>query len=225
MYKYPRTLHFQFSPEIHSDDKVIHLKDLGNFISQEYIIGEKLDGQNNCLKGFLNFLKKFGGVFARSHAQETKLPWDTYIINWYHSYKYSLLNDHAYFIENLFAEHSIVYENLDSYMFLFNIVDLESNMFLSWDDIEAEANRLSLKTPEVLYRGKFNSMAEVKEWMDREIHKPSKYGSQREGFVMRPVNAFPVEDFQKVVGKYVRQGHVQTDEHWTKNWKQATLKK
>ena len=27
----------------------------------------------------------------------------------------------------------------------------------------------------------------------------------------------------KVVGKYVRKGHVQTDEHWTKNWKQAKL--
>ena len=50
MKKYPRTFHFQFSPEIHSDDKVISLKYLGNFLQDEIIITEKLDG-SNCVDG------------------------------------------------------------------------------------------------------------------------------------------------------------------------------
>lgn len=225
MTKYPRTLHFYFSPEIHSDDKVVHIKDLGNFISQEYIITEKMDGQNNCAKGLNTKTSNYDGIFARSHAQETQLPWDSYIIAWYHNFKYSLKENTWYFIENLFAEHSIVYENLDSYMFLFNLYDTNSKMILSWDEIEEEAKKLNLNTPEVLFRGTFNSIAEVKIWMDREIKKPSKYGKEREGFVMRPANEFPIQDFSKVVGKYVRTGHVQTDSHWTKNWKQAKLNK
>ncbi len=36
--KYPRTLHLPFSPEIHSDDKVMNLKDVENILNQEYVI-------------------------------------------------------------------------------------------------------------------------------------------------------------------------------------------
>lgn len=223
--KYCRTLHFNFSPEIHDDDKVVHMKNLGNFLNREYVILEKLDGQNNCLKGLETITNSYPGVFARTHAQETKLPWDHILISWYHNNKYNLKDNIWYFVENLFAEHSIKYEKLDFYFFLFNLYNPINNMFLSWDEVEFEAKRLGLKTPKVLFRGTFNSMSEVKQWMDREIRFPSEYGEEREGFVMRPVEAFNANDFSKVVGKYVRKGHVQTDEHWTKNWKQAKLLK
>lgn len=46
MKKYPRTFHFSFSPEIHSDDKVINEKHLQNFLNNEIIITEKIDGGN-----------------------------------------------------------------------------------------------------------------------------------------------------------------------------------
>ena len=35
-----------------------------------------------------------------------------------------------------------------------------------------------------------------------------------EGFVMRNTNSFRYLDFQKNVAKFVRKGHVQTDQHW-----------
>ena len=88
--KYPRTLHLPFSPEIHSDDKVMNLKDVENILNQEYVILEKMDGQNNCLKGLNTNNGNYGGVFARTHTQETQLPWDSYLINWYHQNKYNL---------------------------------------------------------------------------------------------------------------------------------------
>lgn len=221
--KYPRTLHLPFSPEIHSDDKVMNLKDVENILNQEYVVLEKMDGQNNCLKGLNTNNGNYGGVFARTHTQETQLPWDSYLINWYHQNKYNLKDDNWYFIENLFAEHSIVYEKLDTYMFLFNIYNNKTNIMLSWNDIELEANRLGLRTPEVIKICKFNSLKEIENLLNNEIKKPSKYGNNREGFVIRPLNEFNISNFSNLVFKYVRNGHVQTDEHWTKNWKKATL--
>lgn len=36
----------------------------------------------------------------------------------------------------------------------------------------------------------------------------------QEGFVMRLSSEFMLDDFQKSVVKWVRMGHIQTDEHW-----------
>jgi hypothetical protein len=38
--------------------------------------------------------------------------------------------------------------------------------------------------------------------------------TQCEGFVIRVVDGFWYEDFNKSVAKYVRASHVQSDEHW-----------
>lgn len=51
----------------------------------------------------------------------------------------------------------------------------------------------------------------------------STYGDTIEGIVIRNADSFPLEDFSKNVVKYVRKNHVQTDEHWKKNWKRAKL--
>lgn len=221
--KYLRTFHLPFSKEVFSDDKVILKKHLENFIGKRVLILEKLDGQNNCCKGPVKNKGIYPGVYARTHAQETQLPWDSYIIAWYHNYKYSLNEDTWYFFENLFAKHSIEYNRLPSYMHLINLYNPETNEFAAWKDVQAEAKRLDLYSAPVLFDGVFDSINEVQDWMDKRISGPSVYGDVIEGFIIRPAEAFKAEDFTKVVAKYVRNGHVQTDEHWTKNWKQASL--
>ena len=40
---------------------------------------------------------------------------------------------------------------------------------------------------------------------------------------MRLANEFPINEFSHSVCKWVRPNHVQTDEHWTRNWKKAEL--
>ena len=42
---------------------------------------------------------------------------------------------------------------------------------------------------------------------------------------MRITDSFALDYFPHYVCKYVRANHVQTNEHWTKNWKQAKLLK
>lgn len=44
-----------------------------------------------------------------------------------------------------------------------------------------------------------------------------------EGFVIRAAKGFPLDEFDRHVAKYVREGHVQTDESWRRTWKQAKL--
>jgi hypothetical protein len=46
-----------------------------------------------------------------------------------------------------------------------------------------------------------------------------------EGIVTRNADGYAVSDFADNVFKYVRKGHVKTDEHWTRSWKRARLKK
>ena len=47
----------------------------------------------------------------------------------------------------------------------------------------------------------------------------NKSNNEVEGFVVRNIDSFKYEDFSKNVGKYVRANHVQTNQHWTENWK------
>jgi len=217
MKKYPRTFHFQFSPEVHDDDKVISMRYLGNFLQDEIVILEKLDGANSCLKGHQ-------GVFGRSHTLPTKEPWYDHLKGLYYSKLDNLNPDYWYFGENTYAIHSIKYTDMDSYFYLFAIYDTVNKIWLSWDDLVEEAKRVDIPTVPVLFRGTVISMAEVNKWMDKHITDESQLGGELEGFVMRVTKAIPGDKFNEFVAKYVRKGHVQTDDHWTKNWKPQTLK-
>jgi len=50
-----------------------------------------------------------------------------------------------------------------------------------------------------------------------------KNGDTKEGVVIRKVGGFDNDQFPKNVAKLVRENHVQTDQHWTRNWKKAEL--
>jgi hypothetical protein len=218
MKKYPRTYHLPFSPEVHSDDKVIPMEFLNNFLNREVIITEKLDGQNNCLKGNQ-------GVFARSHQVETKHEWDHFLKSFYYQNMHKIDPNIWYFLENLFAVHSVEYEELTNYFYMFAAYKQNQDIWTSWKEVENLATALGIETAPVLYQGIFKSIKEIEIFMNKNIKEKSKFGKEKEGFVIRVADSFPGEDFQKNVAKYVRKGHVQTDEHWTKNWKQARIKK
>jgi len=211
MIKYPRTPHFQFSPEVHSDDKVISLKYLGHFLSTRVIISEKIDGGCTDLSE---------DVFARSHSTPTDCETFDYIKNvHFHSKRHLFNKDYSYYGENTYAIHSIKYEDLDDSFYLFHVLDRVRNVFLSWDDVLKESKRIGFQVVPIVYDGEVDNMAFVNKFMDKEIKKESKYGSVREGFVMRVAGEIPFEDFGEYVGKYVRKGHVQSDKHWKVNWK------
>jgi hypothetical protein len=107
--------------------------------------------------------------------------------------------------ENLYAVHSIKYTDLDTYFQVFNI--WRDTTCLSWNDTVEWCELFDLKTVPVLYRGPW----------DTEIVKNILNGSDMnrvEGYVVRVAKSFELGNFDTRIAKYVRKGHVQTDEHW-----------
>ncbi len=224
--KYPRTYHFPFSPGATNDDRIA--LDFENVCNEEIIVTEKLDGENTCMNQF--------GVFARSHSSPTQNPWANYMWDKWRALE-NEFGDLEFFGESLYAIHSIIYTNLKEYFYLFGV--RQNNIWLSWEEIILYANIINVPLAPVLYRGKlkdwtgYNQKISAEKNMENLVNsfviQDSKLSDEKigksptEGVVVRVVRAFEEDDFANCVFKWVRKNHVQTDAHWTRNWKKATL--
>ena len=215
--KYPRTYHLPYSPGATKDDKKLQDGWFENYIGQEIVITEKLDGEN------IHMNQK--DCYARSDGAPTRSPWSRNI--WdpqeglYWKIKSLIGSNETLYGENLYGEHSIHYNNLKDYFHLF-AVSTES-MWESWDSVKLFGAILGVPTVPELWRGYIYNENELKTLVEKYANYPSIYGDTREGVVIRRTDSFKIEDFSKYVCKWVRKDHVQTDEHWTKNWKKAEL--
>ena len=220
MGKYNRTPHFSFSLEIHSDDKTISLDaERNNFVGVELVVTEKLDGSNACLRE--------GQVFGRTHAVPANhLSFSMLKRISSHLLSQNRLEQDAWiFGENMQAVHSIDYGEIASPFFIFNVK--RGDVWLSWTEVKKIAQRLFLPIVPVVFVGKFTTIERLKSFLIEEIKKPSMLNknAHREGFVVRPYGAFYDKDFATKVAKFVRKGHVQNDEHWSKGWREARISK
>lgn len=200
--KYQKTRHLPNSLTVQSDDKV-H-KNTEHMDDEEYVFLLKMDGENTNMYPF--------GIHARSRTYS------------YHESRTWIRAKHAEIQrdipdgwricgENMFAEHSIKYSDLESYFYIFSIWN-EQNRALSWDETVQWAELFGFPTVKVLYRGKF-SQKKVEEIV------ASLDLTKDEGIVVRPAASFHFDEFPNVVGKWVRPNHVQTNKHWSK---QAVVK-
>lgn len=206
--KYNRTFHTLWSKGIGSDDK--YATDLSIIEDEEVYISEKMDGECTTMYPYYG---KYG-IHARSI--DSKKYW---YHEWCRALQISLVEKiHGYRLcgENLNAIHSIEYKNLVSYFYLFSIWNQETNICLSLDEMLEFNKDLGLAMPKILYRGKWD--AALFEKMFNEMDTETM-----EGYVIRVTRSFHYDDFSKCVVKAVRENHVQTDEHWRKNAKEAKL--
>jgi len=245
--KYSRSLHAHISKGTTSDDRFMPDGYLRYFASLDnLVVTEKLDGQNNCLS------KK--GVFARSHASTSALPWDKPLIQRWNLIKNDL-NDLEVFGENMYGIHSIGYKKLESYFYVFAI--RENDRWLSWEEVKFYASLLDFPTvPQIkikvdlkqLFNEKENENNILEKWLienlgmtwEDSVNTSGLLGGYdtltnkecSEGFVVRNGDSFTTNQGSIKVAsnefnnlfKLVRANHVQTDEHWTKHWKPARLK-
>jgi len=224
--KYGRTYHLDFSPGTTSDDRINRdwYEDMLKF--ERAIETEKMDGGNTCLNGI--------GIFARSHAAPTTQPWFNHMKQKFSMIQEDLrINEIEIFGENLYAEHSIIYPNIDEHFYIFAVRHLD--MWLSWEEVKWYADFFDY--PLVPEFGTFNTADFTKEEITNNVidicRKPSVFGSiqngevlhscTKEGLVIRNIEEYPVDQFKQNVFKYVRKGHVSTDVHWSRNWKRASL--
>jgi hypothetical protein len=192
-YKYPRTPHLPWSPGNTHDD--IFLVNTHVFSHKEVIVTEKMDGENTTIYDDSTHARSVNSAHHPSRswvkALQAKISSDI-PPNW------RLCG------ENLFAQHSIAYKNLESYFYLFAVFN-EENMCLSWQDTREWAALLNLPLPKVLYRGIFN---------EEGIKNINIETSNSEGYVVRLADSFHYSEMSQSLGKWVRPSHVQTDNHW-----------
>jgi hypothetical protein len=194
--KYPRTYHLPFSPGKTSDDK--SLKNMNHLFGKEVIVTEKMDGENTSLY--------FDGFHARS-LDSRHHPSRNWVKNFHSQIKHDIPHGWRICGENLYAQHSLAYDNLSSYFLGFSIWN-ENNVCLSWDDTLDFFRILEIEPVKTLYRGLYSDE------VIQDIIKNLDLTTQ-EGFVVRLTNSFAFRDFSKSVAKWVRKNHVQTSEHWS----------
>lgn len=193
--KYPRTFHIPQSLGVSSDDKVI--PSLNIFNGKKIVITEKMDGENTTATRDYIHARSVDSAYHPSRDMVKRI-WS--------EIRHEIPEGFRICGENLYAKHSITYDNLKSYFYCFNIWD-ENNTCLSWDETEEFCELLGIETVPVLYCGEFSEQV-------IEDTIKSLCLDKQEGFVIRVSNSFQYEDFNKNVAKWVRKGHVQTSEHW-----------
>lgn len=196
--KYPRTKHLPFSEAVSEDDQVS--KSVDNFYGRQVVVTEKLDGQNTTIY-------EDGYTHARSIDGKSH-PSQYWLKSFVPSFSFKIPKGYRLCGENVYAKHSIFYNKLTAYFYLFSIWT-ENNECLSWEDTIEWAEILGLETVPVLYRGTWDEDKIKTCWTGKSV-----FGEEQEGYVVRLTSSFKLDDFSISLSKMVRKGHVQTSKHW-----------
>ncbi len=193
---YPRTPHLPWSPGLSPDD--VRTADLSGLAGREVVVTEKLDGENTTLYA--------DGLHARS-PDSGHHPSRAWVKALQGRIGHAVPAGWRVCGENMYARHSLAYENLDSWFYGFSVWDADGRC-LDWDRTVAFLRGLGIPVPPVLWRGVLDGRGE------RALRALNLDLARQEGYVVRTADGFGPEDFGRRMAKWVRRGHVQTDTHW-----------
>ncbi|WP_328930168.1 AAA family ATPase [Streptomyces sp. NBC_00190] len=192
---YPRTPHLPWSPGASADDvRVTGPGAWSGLAGREVVVTEKLDGENTTLYA--------DGLHARS-LDSAHHPSRAWVKGLQGRIGAGIPAGWRVCGENLYARHSLAYEDLESWFYGFSVWDGEH--CLDWDRTVRFLRGLGVPAPRVLWRGVFD---------ERALRRLKLDTARQEGYVVRTVDGFAYQDFGRCVTKWVRGGHVQTDTHW-----------
>lgn len=194
-YKYPSTPHLPTSMGLQRDDT--RISTLDNLIGREIVVTEKMDGENTTMY--------CDHIHARS-LDSKHHPSRDWVKKFWSTIRLDIPEGWRICGENMYAQHSITYNSLSSYFMGFSVWD-NNNHCLSWDDTLEFFELLTIKPVHEIYRGIFDIkvLSNIENTFDVQ---------NKEGFVVRIADSFHYHDFSTHVAKWVRKGHVQTDQHW-----------
>jgi predicted kinase len=190
---YPRTRHLPWSPGATADD--LRVTDLSGLRGRDVVVTEKLDGENTTLYA--------DGLHARS-LDSAHHPSRTWVKALQARIGHAIPEGWRVCGENMYARHSIAYDDLESWFYGFSVWDADGRC-LDWDRTVAFLRALGVPVPRVLWRGVFD---------ERALRALRLDPVRQEGYVVRVVDGFGAEEFGQRVAKWVRAGHVRTDTHW-----------
>lgn len=203
--KYPRTPHLPWSRPTSDDKKLV---DDSQFIGKEVIVTLKMDGENTSM-----YADK---IHARSvdSANVSHFTRD-FVKGIWGNVKHDLAGLRICG-ENMWAEHTIKYDDLESFFYVFSIWDHDKNWCYNWDETTAMAEVLDLAVVPVIYRGTYDRPRV--EWVFKQ------YADKHEGYVVRTRNGFLYKNFSKHVAKYVRPAFSQKLHESTVHWMYDVIK-
>ncbi len=194
--KFPRTYHLPWSPGMTKDDRMMESKD--PFAGKQVVVTVKMDGENTTM--YRDY------IHARSLSFESHES-RTWVKTLHGRISYEIPEGWRVCGENLWAEHSIPYKNLDDHFLVFSVWN-EKNICLSWEDTKLYASLLGFKTVPVLYEGE-GSKKNIE-----KLYTPEFSGDVMEGYVVRRSGEFAYSEYRNEVGKFVRENHVTTHGGW-----------
>lgn len=195
--KFPKIAHLPWSQTISVDDIIQtglqHLRSC-----KEILVTEKMDGEKtDCY---------WNGIHTRSLDGEDHPS--RHIIKQIQAEKlYNMPKNMKICGENIYAKRSIFYDKLPSYFLVFAI--FLDDICLSWDATMALCNSYRLDTVPVLYRGPYDEDLIKSCWTGI-----SKFGPEQEGYVIRNVDGFFIDEFNQNILKYIRPNHIKANKPW-----------
>ena len=202
--KYPKTMHFPWSPGLQNDDRV--LTDPDCFHGKYIVVTEKMDGENTTM--YRDF------IHARSLSEMAPHESRTRVKAIHGGIKNNIPENFRICGENMQAKHSVHYckanmNRVGSYFLVYSIWD--GDICLGFEETYEWCKLLGLEHVPVMSDGIYHrsDLIALENWM-----RPDYHNGKKEGYVVRNGYSFHIKDFQTNVAKYVRKGHVQTSEHW-----------
>lgn len=195
--KYPRTMHFLWSPGLQNDDRM--LESTRDWQGRQVIVTEKMDG-SNC-----SWYRD--GMHGRSLEIDSHPQWDK-VKALHAEIAHEIPLGWRISGENMTAVHSIKYDNLLSLFLVYSIWN-EDNYCLSWSETVEWCALLNLVHVPVIYWGGYSDgvCKGLCGQLDTNV---------QEGLVVRPADRFHFRDFSTSVAKWVRANHVRSNsEHWS----------
>ena len=172
-------------------------------------------------------------IHARSvDSQNANHPSRDMVKGLWGNIKYAILSNNRICGENVYAEHSIKYNDLEGYFYTFSTwVDNYCNSWEEmWEQIQYIKNSTGIELPVVplLYYGIYDKDKIHNSWLEYK----NNLKRSSEGYVVRVARGFFFDQDENDTGgffmemaKYVRKNHVQTSEHWLKTWDKTKINK
>lgn len=180
--KYPRTYHLPWS-NLLKDDRILENDE--HFKNRRVIVTLKMDGENTTM---YNDYIHARSIDSNSHESRN------WVKGLWSQISYLLDDNMRICGENLYAVHSIKYEDLPSYFMMFSM--WIENKCISWEETVEYSKILGLNMVPVIYDGIYDKDLIIKEF--------SKYEKTHEGYVLRVADEFSYGDFRVSTAKFVR---------------------
>lgn len=232
---------YWYDSETTAQERIEHddtgLSSIEEFVGIPLVVTEKVDGGNCMIVSDID-----NPVRARngSRPEDTMKPlYRDGGLYWRQEVNRKLPDRLQVFGEWVYAKHSIHYgcdcedpcqdigpslseltgiEDDRSYFQIFGVYDKNLNIWLSWPRVEEVSNELGFPTTPVIYKeddedsATFNKPSVARNQLIEYARDVIQKGG--EGIVVRSKYPYHYSQFESRVGKYVRENHVNSDEHW-----------